>query len=136
MEPIALYKENPKYFFYKQKPVVLVTSASHYGAPINRLYNYRLELEELHKHGLNLVRIFGGHYREIPGDFGISSNILGPEARDYICPFKSKDGKYDLTEYNPEYFGRLSDFIGECRKREIIVEISIFCPFYHEGLWT
>lgn len=135
MESIMLYKENPKYFSFKEKPLVLITSASHYGAPINRLYNYRLELDELHKHGLNLVRIFGGHYKEIPGDFGISNNILGPEDKDYICPFIMREGKYSLTEYNPEYFERLEEYVGECQKRDIILEISIFCPFYHDGLW-
>lgn len=136
MEPIMLYKENPKYFFFRGEPTVLITSASHYGAIINRSYDYLKELDELHRHGLNLVRIFGGHYREIPGDFGISRNILAPEAKDYISPFKiNGEGKYDLEAYNPGYFSRLEEYAEECGKRGIVLEISIFCPFYHDGLW-
>jgi hypothetical protein len=136
MKPICLHPENKKYFLFRGKATVLVTSASHYGAIINRKYDYVKELDELARHGLNLVRIFGGHYHEVPGDFGIGKNILAPLPEDYVVPFqKTTDGKYDLSLPNPEYDDRLVDYVQKCHERGIIVEMSIFCPFYHEGLW-
>lgn len=135
MQPIRLCEENPKYLSFRGRPVVLVTSASHYGAIINRPYQFKTELDELQAHGLNLVRIFGGHYREVPGDFGIQNNLLAPPEEDYISPFVFENGKYDLSTYNSEYFARLEEFVEECGRRGIVVEISLFCPFYHDGLW-
>lgn len=136
MRPICLCPENKKYFWFRGRPTVLITSASHYGAIINRHYDYIKEVDELAWHGLNLVRLFGGHYREIPGDFGIVKNILAPAMKDYIAPFrKTSTGQYDVSLPNQEYDNRLIDFVQKCHERNIIVEISIFCPFYHEGLW-
>jgi hypothetical protein len=136
MKPINLHPENRKYFLFRDNPTVLVTSASHYGAIINRKYDYVKELDELHRHGLNLVRLFGGHYHEVPGDFGIVKNVLAPPQEDYISPFqKTSEGKYDLSLPNPEYYDRLVDFVQKCSDRNIVVEMSIFCPFYHDGLW-
>lgn len=136
MEPIGLHPENKKVFLFRGKPTVLVTSASHYGAIINRSYDYEKELDELARHGLNLVRLFGGHYHEIPGDFGITRNVLAPSPEDYIAPFvRGKDGKYDLNTPNEEYYDRLIGYVQKCSDRGIVVEMTIFCPFYHEGLW-
>jgi hypothetical protein len=136
MKPICLHPENKKYFLFRERPTVLVTSASHYGAVINRAYDYIKELDELVRHGLNLVRIFGGHYHEVLGDFGIVKNILAPSSEDYIAPFeKTEAGKYNLSIPNPEYYDRLVHYVEKCSDRGIVVEISIFCPFYHEGMW-
>jgi hypothetical protein len=36
--PIQLHPENPHYFLYKGEPMVLITSAEHYGALLNLDY--------------------------------------------------------------------------------------------------
>src|SRR5262245_51857411 len=35
-EPLALHPDNPHYFLFRGKPTILVTSAEHYGAVLNR----------------------------------------------------------------------------------------------------
>ena len=132
--PIMPHPDNPKYFLFRGRPTVLVTSASHYGAIINPDYDFIRELDELKRHGLNLVRLLGGHYREIKEDFGISRDILYTER--YLAPFLCDgSGRYDPTRPNPAYHERLRAFAAACSERGIVVEYSLFCPFYHETLW-
>ena len=40
-QPISLHPENPHYFEYKGKPVLLITSGEHYGAVINQGFRLR-----------------------------------------------------------------------------------------------
>ena len=90
----------------------LLTSADHYGAVIHRQYDYAQSLREIARHGLNHTRLFAGAYREVPGDFGIQHNLLGPSDADYVSPYlRLEDGRYDLDTPNPEFFQRLSDYV-------------------------
>jgi len=43
--------------------------------------------------------------------------------------------KFDLTKWDPAYFERLRDFVGEAGKRGIVVEMVLFCPFYKDQMW-
>lgn len=132
----CLHPENPRYFLFRDQPTVLLTSADHYGAVIHRNYDYAQSLRELARHGLNHARLFVGPYREVPGDFGIQSNLLGPSDEDYIGPFvRTQAGLYDLDTPNPAFFTRLEDYVRTASGLGIVVEINLFCPFYHEGLW-
>src|SRR5687768_14898538 len=74
--PLALHPANPHYFLFRGKPAVLVTSAEHYGAVLNRDFDHVKYLDELHAHGLNLTRTFTGVYAEDAKSFGISRNTL------------------------------------------------------------
>jgi hypothetical protein len=133
-KPIQLHPDNPHYFLWRGKPTVLITSTEHYGAVLNLDFDFVRYLDELQSKGLNHTRTFSGTYREIPGSFGITDNTLGPKR--YQSPWLLKDGKYDLTQFDPAYFDRLKSFLSEASKRGICVEFSLFCPFYEEGLWT
>ncbi len=141
---LALHPENPHYFVFRGKPLVIVGSGEHYGAVLNLDFDYIAYLDELQANGLNHTRLFSGVYREIPTSFGITDNTLAPLSPDsYICPWVrsnvpgASDGgnKFDLTKWNEAYFKRLKDFIKQASKREIIVEVNLFCPFYDESLW-
>jgi hypothetical protein len=40
-EPLRLHPDNPHYFLFRGKPTVLITSGEHYGAILNRAFDYR-----------------------------------------------------------------------------------------------
>lgn len=141
---LALHPQNPHYFVFRGKPLVIVGSGEHYGAVLNADFDYIAYLDELKANGLNHTRLFSGVYREIPTSFGITDNTLAPLSPDkYICPWARSDqpgatdggSKFDLTKWNPAYFKRLKDFVKQASKRGIIVEVNLFCPFYEENLW-
>jgi len=144
VKPIALHPENPHYFIYKEKPEILITSGEHYGAVLNLDFDYKKYLQELQSHDLNLTRLFTGAYAEPPGAFNIEKNTLAPAPGRYICPWprSSEPGytnggnKFDLSKWDDEYFKRLKDFVAEAEKRNIIVELALFCPFYEDSQWT
>ena len=144
-EPIRLHPENPHYFLYRGKAVALVTSASHYGAVINGEFDYHKYLAALDAAGMNYTRMFGGSYVEEPGkSFGIRRNNLAPEAGKFVAPWARSDvagyaggvNKLDLSKWNPEYFSRLHDFLGEAARRGIVVEIGLFSSQYGEMQWN
>ncbi|HAQ19379.1 MAG TPA: hypothetical protein DCR40_09145 [Prolixibacteraceae bacterium] len=135
--PISLNPENPHYFSYQGKPTILITSGEHYGAVMNPDFDYKVYLKTLQKDGLNLTRTMTGAYFEPAGAFNISKNTLGPDKQKFLCPWMriGSELKFDLTQWNPAYFTRLKDFVAEARKRGVIVELSLFCPFYEEMQW-
>jgi hypothetical protein len=142
--PILLHPDNPHYFLFRDKPTILITSGEHYGAVLNRNFDYVPYLNELQARGLNLTRTFAGTYREVPGSFGITDNTLAPETKNFLCPWPrtetagALDGgtKFDLEKFDSAYFERLRDFVGQASKRGIVVELSLFCAIYDDKLWN
>lgn len=143
-EPIGLNANNPRYFHYRGKPTVLVTSGEHYGAVINLDFDYAKYLRTLAADRLNLTRVFPGPYREVAGSFNIERNTLAPMPERFICPWPRTatpgglDGgnKFDLSRWNDAYFKRLRDFVREARSRGVVVEMSLFCPYYRDEMWN
>ena len=141
--PFGLHAENPHYFAYEGEPTVLVTSGEHYGALLNRDFDYVAYFDELQSTGLNHTRVFAGTYREVPGNFNIANNTLAPKPESYVAPWPrsetpgAADGgaKFDLTRWNEEYFARLKDLLREAAERGIVVELTLFCPFYNDTMW-
>jgi hypothetical protein len=144
LKPISLHPDNPKYFLFREKPTVLITSAEHYGAVLNLDFQQKPYLDELKRSGMNYTRIFTGAYCESPGDFQIPHNTLAPAAGKLICPWARSNqpgyanggNKYDLSKWDDAYFKRLKSFLKEAGKRGIVVEISLFCPFYGDSMWN
>lgn len=136
-KPISLNAENPHYFSYNGKPTVLITSGEHYGAVMNPDFDYKTYLKTLQKDGLNLTRTMTGAYFEPAGAFNISKNTLGPDKQKFMCPWMriGKELKFNLDQWDPAYFIRLKDFMSEAQKHRVIVELSLFCPFYEEMQW-
>jgi hypothetical protein len=53
-----------------------------------------------------------------------------------VAPWRqTAGGRYDLTDYNPDYFYRLRNFISQAAERGIVVEVSLFCFWYNDRLW-
>lgn len=142
-KPIRLLNSNPHYFEYNGKPTVLITSGEHYGAVLNPDFNFEIYLNELKRNGLNMTRTMTGAYFEPAGAFNIEENTLGPMANKFICPFQramventpEKGKKFDLDNWNPNYFLRLKAFIKEAQQQGVVVELSLFCPFYEDAQW-
>lgn len=141
--PIQLHPENSHYFLWRGKPTILITSGEHYGAVLNRAFDYDKYLQTLHSHGFNLTRTFSGAYCESVGDFKIRDNTLAPAQGQLLAPWKRSDtpgypgggNKFDLTQWNPEYFTRLRDFVTEAGRQGVVVELVLFCPFYRDTMW-
>ena len=139
--PIRLFTDNPHYFEYKGKPFVLVTSAEHYGALLNRAFDYEKYLETLARDGMNYTRVFSGTYAEIPGEsFGIRNNTLAPRSGDYLTPWDfSENGAgrriYDLDAWNTAYFERLHHLMEKAAEHDIIVEFTLFTSIYRDEHW-
>src|SRR5437660_5925616 len=77
-KPLSLHPDNPHYFLFRGKPAFLLTSGEHYGAVLNKDFNYSVYLDELRARGFNLTRTFSGTYREVPGWGKITDNTLAP----------------------------------------------------------
>ena len=139
--PIGKHPENPHYFIWKGKPLILVTTDQHYGAVINMDFDYIPFLDRLHEYGMNLTRIYPGGYVEMKDQY-TKGNPLGPAPDRYILPWKksSEEGanpnlgkyKYDLDKWDDEYFKRLKDFVYQASARNIIVEIAFFNGMYDD----
>lgn len=142
-KPISLNPENPHYFLFRGKPTVLITSTEHYGAVMNLDFYYPLYLDELQRHGFNLTRLFSGVYVEDFAAFNIVRNTLAPAPQRFISPwarstqpgYAGGGDKFDLTRWDAAYFHRLKDFVAQAGKRGIVVEMVLFCPYYHDQQW-
>ena len=143
-EPISVCPSNPHYFQYKGKPVLLITSDHHYGAIIDKDFDFAKFLNYMGDNGMNLTRIYPGGYFETPDEF-IKGNPLGPRPGRQILPWakSTQTGahpdlaepgqpsyKFDLDQWNPEYFARLKAFVELARQKDIIVEVAFFNQMY------
>jgi hypothetical protein len=135
-QPLRLHPANPRYYEFRGRPAVLVTSGEHYGAVLNGQFNQGKYLDTLAKDGLNMTRVFTGVYHEVPGDFGITRNTLAPAPAAYVSPYLKVGAKYDLSKWNPAYWARLKGFVAEASKRGIVVEVVLFCVYYRDAMWN
>jgi hypothetical protein len=143
-KPIRLHPANPHYFLFRGKAVALISSGEHYGAVLNRDFDYHRYLATLEADGLNYTRLFGGSYVEVPAkSFGILHNDLAPEPGRFLAPWARSDtpgyagggNKFDLEKWDSEFFARYRDFLAEAAKRGIVVEVTLFSAHYAEAQW-
>jgi len=141
--PIQLHPENPHYFLFNGKPLVLISSAEHYGALINLDFDYEKYLKTLSGEAMNYTRIFTGTYFEIEGQsFNIQNNTLAPASNRILTPWEKvgsgpgEHQKYDLSRWNEAYFERLKDIMGTASDYDIIVEVTLFSSIYRDEHWN
>jgi len=82
-EPIRVHPDNSHFYLFRGKPTVLVTSAEHYGAVMNKAFNYVAYLDSLKSYGLNYTRIYPAAFIEPEGTFH-PENTLAPRSADLI----------------------------------------------------
>jgi hypothetical protein len=142
--PIRLHPKNPHYFVFRGKTVALITSGEHYGAVMNADFDFHKYLATLYSQGMNYTRLFPGSYVEAPGkSFGIQRNDIAPQPGRFLAPWaRSAIGvyagggtKFDLDQWDPEYFKRLNEFLTTASKSGVVVEISLFSSQYGDLQW-
>jgi hypothetical protein len=143
-DTLRLHPENPHYFEWRGRPLIIIGSGEHYGAVLNGAINYRKYLATLGRERLNHTRLFtGAAYVEPQGAFKIEGNTLAPLGEHYLAPWARSDEpgytggghRFDLERWDDGYFQRLRDFIAEAERNKVIVEVNLFCPFYGEEQW-
>ena len=141
--PLGVSAANPHYLEYRGRPLLLISSAEHYGAVINQDFDFVPYLAELERAGLNQTRLWTGFYVEDPKAFNITNNTLAPATGRYIAPWARSDqpgyanggNKFDLSRWDDAFFARLRNYLAEAERRGVMVEIVLFCPFYQDSMW-
>ncbi len=117
---IKPYDKNPWYWQYQGKPVIL-RGGSNDDNP------YQWEEKELIPE-LDLLASIGGNYIR---------NTMSDRDEGNIYAFKKiGERTYDLNQWNEEYWNRLTFFLEETSKRDIIVQLTLWDQFDLGGsLW-
>lgn len=108
---IQPYKANPRYWQYKGKPVMLLG-----GSQTDHIFLY----EGLEDH-LNEIQEVGGNYVR---------NTMSQREGIELKPHKLlSDGKFDLDQWNEEYWTRFQNMLKWTAEREIFVQIEVWDRF-------
>ena len=140
-QPVRLHPQNPRVFEYCGKTLVLITATEHYGAVMNRPFRWEPYLDDLVDKRMTVSRLFV-LYRELQTAVNPYSTCK-PETLDYISPYprtgpgdaRDRLPKYDLDQWNPEFFQRLHGFLGAAEKRGIIVEVTLLADHHKPEIW-
>jgi hypothetical protein len=112
---IQPWSENPWYWQYKGEPVMLLGASSD-----DNLFQWPAEMLVPH---LDSMKSVGANY--------VRNTMSDRNDRDFeLYPFKKlENGKYDLNQWNEEYWQRFEFFLNETAKRDIIVQIEVWDRF-------
>ncbi len=117
---IQPYEANPRYWQYEGEPVLLLG-----GSEDDNLF----QIPALEEH-LDAIQAAGGNYiRNTMSD----RNDRGFEVYPYL---RLPDGKYDLNQWNDEYWTRFENMLRWTHERDIIVQIEVWDRFdYSQKNW-
>jgi len=111
-------ESNPAYWQYGGKPVLLLG-----GSKDDNLF----QIPDLKEH-LDLLKSTGGNYVR---------NTMSSRDEGNVWPFRKVNGKYDLNQWNEEYWRRFANFLELTRQRDIIIQIEIWATFdYYREWWA
>jgi Family of unknown function (DUF6298) len=141
-EPIAIHPENSRYFLFRGRPLVLITATEHYGSVVNARFDFERYLVDAADKKQTLSRLFL-LFREQQSSRNPYSP-LKPESPDYLAPYPRSgpgtalDGepKYDLDQWNGEFFTRLHRFLARASELGIVVELTLFSNTYGDNVWA
>lgn len=112
---IQPYEENPYYWQYKGKPVMLLGGSK--DDNLFQLLGLKEHLEEIADTGGNYIR-------------NTMSKQQDKQHEEY--PFKQlENGKYDLNQWNDDYWRRFENMLRWTCERDIIVQIEVWDRFYY-----
>lgn len=117
---IRPYSRNPRYWQYKGEPVLLLG-----GSKDDNLF----QIPDLKEH-LDLLASVGGNY--------IRNTMSSRSDRGFeVQPFRRlRSGKYDLNQWNDEYWDRFEKMLKLTRDRDIIVQIEVWAFHdFNRGHW-
>ena len=108
-DAIRPYSGNPWYWQYKGRPVLLLG-----GSWQDNLFNHPNGLED----HLDLLTASGGNYVR---------NTMSHRDEGNLFPYaRLENGKFDLDQWNPEFWERFDNFLKLTHQRDIIVQIEIW----------
>ncbi|MCP4257945.1 MAG: hypothetical protein GY774_10520 [Planctomycetes bacterium] len=115
---MEICKENPAYWQYKGKPILLIG-----GSVDDNLF----QIPNLKEH-LDLLKSVGGNYVR---------NTMSARDEGNVWQFGKVNGKYDLDKWNDEYWQRFETFLKLTNQRNIIVQIELWATFdYYRDIWA
>ncbi len=133
-------------FEFRGECRMLVCATEHYGSVLNRRFRFERYLADAREKSQTLTRLFM-LFRELQSAINPYSTCK-PESTDYISPFKRLDWndqstgkaldgepKYDLSQWNGEFFDRLHQFLGLASEYGIVVEVVLFSNTYSPQVW-
>ncbi len=107
---IKYYPGNPHYWQYKGQPVLLLGATNN-----DNLFQSENMVEELDN-----MKEAGGNYIR---------NTMSSRDRGDVQPFlQLPDGKYDLNQWEPDYWQKLERLLKETYERDITVQIELWDP--------
>ncbi len=112
-ESIKPWSGNPRYWQYKGNPVLLLG-----GTDNDNLF----QNDNLKSH-LDSLRMAGGNY--------VRNTMSDRDPGDEKAFALRKDGKYDLTKWNRDYWRKFENLLRLAGERDIIVQIEIWDRFDH-----
>lgn len=111
------YTKNPWYWEYKGEPIMLIGASDD-----DNLFQWGPDTLVQH---LDLIQSVGGNY--------VRNTMSDRDEGNLFAPKKLDDGKYDLEQWNEEYWNRLKFFLDETEKRDIIVHLTLWDWFDLSG---
>jgi Family of unknown function (DUF6298) len=142
VEAIRIHPQNEKVFLFRGRPRVLICATEHYGSVVNRTFDFGRYLDEAAARGQTLTRLFL-LFRELQTARNPHSP-LKVESPDYVAPWprsgsgRALDGepRFDLAQWNDEFFVRLVRFVSLASERGIVVELTLFSNTYTDQVWA
>lgn len=140
--PLRRCPENPRYFADRNGKAILLTGSHVWYNLVDmgpqdppKSFDYLAHLDWLANYNHNFMRMWA--WEMVQWDTqGNSASIRNETTRFYVRPHpwlrtgpgNALDGKprFDLTRFNPEYFGRLKDRVATARNRGIYVSVMLF----------
>jgi hypothetical protein len=123
---IGVYAENPFYWEYQGKPVLLLGGSS---APKGGLNDEGMFLWPDVAASLDKLGLAGGNYTRC-----LMSGRLRGEP---LWPFLNTGGRFDLDRWDENYWHCFESFLVETKKRGIITDIELWATFDYARLpWT
>ena len=110
---IQPYESNHSYWQYKESPVLLLG-----GTDNDNIF----QMDHFHTHLDSLVEA-GGNY--------IRCTMSDRDPGDLRAFQISYNGKYDLRQWNPQYWSQFEDLLNTAHDRSIIVQIEVWDRFDH-----
>jgi hypothetical protein len=113
---IRPYAENPRYWQYKGKPVMLLGASK---------TDHLFLIDDLKMH-LDEIKATGGNYVR---------NTMSQREGKELKPYKLLvDGRFDLDQWNEDYWNRFENMLLWTAERDIIVQIEVWDRFdYSDG---
>ncbi|HUV67415.1 MAG TPA: DUF6298 domain-containing protein [Sedimentisphaerales bacterium] len=108
---IKPYGQNPRYWQYEGKPVLLLGGSK--TDHIFLLDDLKPHLDEIASVGANYVR-------------NTMSQREGPDLKPHK---RLPDGKFDLNQWNADYWDRFANCLQWCKEREIVIQIEVWDRF-------